>query len=266
MERRIGWVVFVIILALVLGVCIYQEALAAQKKSSTTSTALPADAAEVRSLVGNYSSAGDTDNAVKTLEKVISSDQHMELKWWATLELYRIARENGKVPQVIADLEEESASNPDNLELKKCIAEGYVRLTDWTKVASIYEDLVQRKPDDYAFQTRLTDYYILAGQYDKAFSRLEPIVNENPDDSYHSDILANAYVKAGMQDKAIALYKRKIEKSPSSPGLRGRYAQALLDFGRLEESLKEWQKANELDPSNPVFQQRIDQISSQLGG
>lgn len=250
------------LIVFVLGLCIYTEVFAAPKKATPS----PAeDSASARNSVGTYLSKGDKDNAIKKLKEIVSSDKYSDIKKWATMELYNTARSTNQIPQVIADLEKAAVSNPDNLGLKATIAEGYVNLGDWTKVAQVYEEMQQKKPDDFVISTRLNDYYILSGQAEKAIANLEPIVNANPDDKYHSDILANAYVRAGMKDKAIALYKRKVDKNPNSPGLRGTYAIALFDLGMLKESLAEFQQAYALDPTNPFFSQRINQISAQLG-
>jgi len=257
------------IYVLFLGLIIPQGAFAANiesqdknsKKSQLQNPAPVVDESDAkRALISDYLSKGDEAGAMQALEEVISAPKYHNIKEWATLELLNRAQAKGQIPQVIANLEKGAAKNPDDVLLQRAIAEGYLRLRDFNKVISIYENLEKKNPKDYVISTRLTDYYILGKQFDKAIARLEPIVNANPDDNYHSDILLNAYIQAGMEAKAMAIFKKRLEKEGNSPGFRARYAQALQDFGRLAEAIKEWDKAYELDPSNAFFKNRADSL------
>lgn len=232
------------------------------KEEAPAAPAQPSASDLKKKNVADFMAKGQEDNAIKELEDAIASDQYTDIKEWATLELYQVAVKKNVVAEVVADLQKAETQNSTNIEIKKAIAEGYVRERDWSKVVVIYEDLAKKAPDDHTYKTRLTDYYILAGQFDKAIARLEPLVTANPNDSYNSDILANAYTQAGMSDKALALYKRKVDADPTSPGLRGRYAQALQNFGKYAEALAEWKKAYGLDPLNGFFKVKADEVTA----
>lgn len=207
---------------------------------------------------------GNDDKAMKDLKDVITSNKFQDIKEWATLELFNKAQSKGKLDEVTADLEKSAAKNPNDVLMQRAVAEGYLRMRDFGKAVTIYEELVKNNPKDFVLSTRLNDYYILAGDYGKAIASLEPIVAAAPDDDYHSDILLNAYVRGGMEDKALALFKKRLAKEPNSPGLRARYAQALQDFGKRNEAVKEWDRAFQLDPNNQFFKRRADEVRADI--
>lgn len=228
-------------------------------------TTQPSPSQTMRQTVETHLSNNRDNQASGVLKEILGSDKYEDIRGWANEEYYNLATEKGNIPDAIKELEKLSKRAPKNKELKRSIAEGYVKLRDWNSVGAVYEDLLRDDPNDYVSFVRLIDAYMLQMNYTEVIRRLEPIVRTNPDDVANSDTLAHAYVGGGRQTEAINLYKKKIEKEPNSPGLRGRYAQALTNFGMPDEALKEWQKAYELDPENTFFKMRIDEVSGQLG-
>jgi len=225
---------------------------------------LPSDSTAARKLVETYIAGNASDNALELLTQIISSDSFKDIKDWAVIQYYGLSQNKGGIDAGVKKLEA-IAGQADNVSLERGIAEGYVRLGDWAKVAGIYENLVKSNPDDPVLVTRLIDAYMFNKNYDAVIAILEPKVTANPDDVASSDILARAYVGAQRSDDAVALYKKKVAKYPNSPGLRGRYAQALVDLGMVEASLPEWNTAFQLDPRNLLFKQRIAESYMQLG-
>lgn len=214
--------------------------------------------ADVESLI----TEGKNEEAIETLTDIVAEGKHADIQEWGVLRLYSLAdKKSEKVQEIVVALESKLQDDTGNVPLKRAIAEGYVRLKDWGKVARIYEGLYADAPTDHTLKVRLIDSYILAGEADRAVPMLEPIVQQNPNDRYFSDLLLNAYVAAGMKDKALALYQKRVAAKPNSAGLRGRYAQTLQNYGLLKESLVQWKKAAELDPSNPFFGRKIKELT-----
>jgi predicted Zn-dependent protease len=224
---------------------------------------LPGDSNAARQLVEQSLSENSDADAEKLLIDIIDSDNFKDISDWAVVQYYGLAQKKGGVNPAINKLEAK-AKKSKSVGSRRGIAEGYVRLRDWAKVAETYEDLVKDHPDDPVLSTRLVDAYKLAKNYDAVIAMLEPAVTANPDDIGSSDILAQAYVGAGKADEAVALYNARILKDPDSPGLRGRYAQGLLDLGLLEESLAEWKAAFKLDAQNLLFKQREAEVYAQM--
>jgi len=224
----------------------------------------PDDPGIMRALIETDIALSAEDNALQKLVGVLSSDKFEGIKDWAAIEYYKLSGKKGGIQSAIDQLAAIKNSS-DNLYLQRAIAEGYVRLRQWDKVAAIYTGLVQSHSDDPVLATRLVDAYMLGQNYEAAIAMLEPQVAANPENTGISDVLARAYVGAKKGEQAVALYKQKIAKNPSSPGLRGRYAQALLDLGMTEESLAEWQEASKLDGKNLLFKQRTAETYAELG-
>ncbi len=229
----------------------------------TNPAVTPSEAARrnIESLV----KAGKKDDAIRSIADTVAAGKHGDIHEWAVLELYTIAEQNPeKIQEIVTVLEAREKPGVENVPLKKAIAEGYVRLKDWNKVARIYEGLQAANPQDHGYKVRLIDYYVLAGEAPKAIAMLEPIVQQSPNDQYFGDILINAYVAAGMKDKALAMYQQRVNAEPNSAGLRGRYAQTLEGFGLLREALVQWKKAAEIDPSNPFFGKKAKEVTEAL--
>jgi len=224
----------------------------------------PDDPGIMRALIETDIALSAEDNALQKLVGVLSSDKFDGIKDWAAIEYYKLSGKKGGIQSAIDQLAAIKNSS-DNLYLQRAIAEGYVRLREWDKVAQIYAGLSQSNPDDQILATRLVDAYMLDQDYEAAIAMLEPQVAANPENTGISDVLARAYVGAKKGEQAVALYKQKIAKNPSSPGLRGRYAQALLDLGMAGESLTEWQEASKLDGKNLLFKQRVAETYMELG-
>lgn len=227
---------------------------------------LPSDSSAARSLVETTLTNNADDDATQLLTEIISSESYNDIKDWATTQYYTLAQKKDGIDPAVKKLEAVATKKDKKLVgLERGIAEGYVRLGDWAKVAEIYADLVKDNPNDSILSTRMIDACMLNRDYDTVIKILEPRVAANPDDIASSDILAHAYVGAQRTEDVIALYKKRVEKEPKSPGLRGRYAQALLDLGKTEDSLLEWNEAFKLDPSNLLFKQRTAEAYTQLG-
>jgi predicted Zn-dependent protease len=232
-----------------------KEALAEARKKS------PEDIGLARRAVEVAMSQQDNDGALKELEGFLTLKGMKEYdsnREWGTLEYYRVAKDKGQdaMAAAINTLENAKLKDPDNVGLNRSIAEGYVRLGNWAKVAEIYEGLIAKNQKDYILNTRLIDIYMILGKYDAVIQKLEPGVKQNPGDAGNSDILARAYVGAHREQEAIELYKKKLEAEPNSAGLIGRFAQALMDFGKFDEAAAQWNKAFSIDSLNLFFKQK----------
>jgi predicted Zn-dependent protease len=249
-----------LVLSIIFSMVFFGTAFAAAKTKMNARTSK-----EARETIDALIKAGKKDDAISALEDTVAAAKFADIQEASVLDLYTLAEQDTvKIQEIISDLETRLLSDADNVPLKRAIAEGYVRLKDWNKVAGIYEGLHAQNTQDYSLKIRLIDAYSLSGQGSKAVILLEPIVQQNPDDKYFSDLLLTAYVGSGMKDKALALYQQRVAAKPTSPGLRGRYAQTLQDFGLLKESLVQWKKAAELDPSNPFFIKRTTEVTELL--
>lgn len=224
----------------------------------------PKDSEIMRSLVEANLVAKADDAAEELLVKILTSEDYKDIKDWSTSRYYSLAQNKGGVDPALKKLEA-AGKRSRNVGLHRAIAEGYVRLGDWNKVAEVYEKLAKDNPKEPGLSTRLIDAYMLSRNYEGVIKILEPAVKANPNDTGSSDVLAQAYVRSGKKDEALALYKEKAIKDPNSPGLRGRYAQALMDLGYPEASLAEWGAAFKLDPSNLLFKQKMAEANMELG-
>lgn len=223
----------------------------------------PKNSMVMRKLIEADLSGEDATATENSLLEAITSDDFSDLQDWATMRYYEANA--GDVNAALEKIKKEAVKKPKNIGLQISVAEGYVRLREWDKVAGVYETLVKQEPGDYILNTRLVDVYLMAGNFDAVIKILEPKNKANPDDIATSDLLGRAYTGAGMANEAIALYKKRLEKEPNSPGLLGTYAAALTQFGMLKEALPVWEKAYAADPLNTYFKQRADEIKTQLG-
>lgn len=249
-----------VVMSLVLSIFFCGSAFAATKTKIAAKTSK-----EARESVDALIKSGKKDDAISALIDTVAAGKFADIQDAVVLDLYALAeKDTAKIQQIVSELEAKLLTDADNVALKRAIAEGYVRLKDWSKVAGIYEGLHAQNPGDHSLKVRLIDAYSLSGQGAKAVVMLEPIVEKNPGDRYFSDLLLTAYIGSGMKDKALALYQQRVAAKPNSPGLRGRYAQTLQDFGLLKEALVQWKKAAELDPSNPFFVKKTTEVTETL--
>src|SRR5512135_265426 len=80
-----------------------------------------------KTAIAGYIAKGDNAKATEELEGILSSTKYEDLKEWAQLELFNSAQAKGQLAKVTADLEKAASKNPNDVLLRRAVAEGYLR-------------------------------------------------------------------------------------------------------------------------------------------
>jgi tetratricopeptide (TPR) repeat protein len=217
----------------------------------------PGNSDIARTLFDAYGVAKEDDKLNPLLVEMIADNS--DLRNWAIPVYYNRMRSAEGIDAGIKALEKAAAGKPNSIGLNIGIAEGYVIMQNWNKVADVYTALVKVYPNDAVLNIRMMDAYGLAHRYDDIIKVMEPRVSADPNNISNSDTLINAYIKSGMTKEAANLLKARIAKNPNAPDLHGRYAQALMDAGDFDASAAEWSTAFDCDKTNFFFKQQAAQ-------
>lgn len=116
----------------------------------------------------------------------------------------------GNTPRAIYCLSRAITADPKNINLKYCRASLYVKVGDYRKAATSYEQIVQTCPDDVEALKTAANMYKLCGQLDRSVHILEEYLKGHPTEPDLSvvDLLASMLMQNNAHNEALQHIER----------------------------------------------------------
>jgi|GEM_PF-6191237 len=192
-----------------------------------------------RELARFYEGKGYYDKAEavyrKALEKADGPLARLLKQEWL-----RACSKTGKLEQIIAEKEKESAADPMNTDLLADLGHAYRLGRDHEKEEEAYRRILEIDPKNQKVLSQLANAQRSAGRTDEAIKTYEQLIKTNPAArSHYIAEIIKLYVRSGKTQEAQAWENRLVSREGrDAPSARAR-------LGRLYHGLKIYDKAIE---------------------
>jgi tetratricopeptide (TPR) repeat protein len=161
----------------------------------------------------------------------------------------RLASEQ-KYPEAIIEYRNAVRLDARNGELRKKLADAYVRTND--PVRALRESVVAADllPDDVIAQLRAGALLLMSGRFEDAKSRAEQALTRAPGNVDAQLLKANAMVGLKDMDAAIAQVEEAITSNPERGETYANLGALQLDRGKIAEAETAFKRATELEPTS----------------
>ena len=130
------------------------------------------------------------------------------------------------------------------------IAQAYKDMNDLDSSHATMVEYLNTHPNDLVVRRNLANSYLMAGDSDKATEQYEDLLARNDNNVVNLNNLAWLYSQNGEMDKARALGKQAYDAAPENASITDTYAWILVSSGKHEEGLELLQKAISKTPNN----------------
>ena len=161
-----------------------------------------------------YRRLGKLDVLLKKYQDALNKDPRDEQALRALLLLYsRVQRDHRSALRICERLVE---IQPEDLALRREIADLHLKNEDVDKAVVVYRDLLKKDPQRSRFYSRrIADAYEAAKQYEKAVAWAEKYAEANESNVRAWTRYADVCVRAGQGEKAVSAYHKAIDTSKS---------------------------------------------------
>lgn len=179
--------------------------------------------------------AGDTEGAVRSLEKAFSLDPRS-----ASLagDLSSLYLKMGNVSGAIEILEKSLIVYPDDVDNRLLLAGLFLRGKEYDRAIEEYEHVIRLDPGKENAYLYLSLLYRERGEYEKASGTLKRLLALNPDHLAGNYALARLFREMKLERQSEAHYRKTLEIDPG-------YEPALMDLAGLHESTGKYEEATE---------------------
>jgi predicted Zn-dependent protease len=173
----------------------------------------------------------------------------------------------GKLPKPTEPLEDWVQKNPEDMAMRRALADAYSRAGMNDKAAQQYEVMLVRQPRDAVALNNLAWLYLEGGDR-RAVDTARRAAALAPDSAAVADTLGWALVQTGSVAEGTAVLKRATEKDPRSGDMQYHYAAALAKAGKPEDATTRLQAllaGNTEFPSRKDAQELLNRLSKPQG-
>ncbi len=131
-------------------------------------------------------------------------------EWEVLLQIAEINNKMGKMDRAAWALRQMTQLDPSNKELKKTLAQTYVRASQFDSALAVYSDLREIHPDDLAIQAEIAGVYLARGDYTRAAREFDTVLVR---DSVAVDVkvhIGEMYFAQMSRDSTLAPVTRSI--------------------------------------------------------
>lgn len=174
------------------------------------------------------------------------------------MRLARLHSRMGNRPRAAALYAECAELEPDNVEIKRRLAEALRMNRKTAEAAAVLEGLMEADPARAnGYLRELLGLYAAAGDRDASIRAAEQLVERAPGSAEARADLAATYLRYGDADKALQQYRNLIQIDGDEPAYYREFGDALLRADRLGEAADAFRKM--LETSQDA--QRLDAVS-----
>lgn len=177
---------------------------------------------------------GQHASAISSYRNALAKEPSGDL----VLRIHRTHLLAGETDKAVQVLESWSRTHPDDLSVLRALADGYLRVGNFTAARSAYEKLLQRQPDNPDVLNNLAQTLLKQG--DKAaLGYAEKAVKLAGNDAGTVDTLGWILVQQGQLDRGVSLLRDARLRTPDDQEIRYHLAYALAKSNKLGEAKEE---------------------------
>ncbi len=206
---------------------IYTELLRANPNDSSIAKALKNFSAKRTMSEGGYGALADGKGSYRDILKDKSEAVSLEQEG-------RHVKSEDVATRLIEEYEERLAAEPDNLKVKRTIAELYVQKKDFDRALSYYDQMIATEGGtDPSLERAIIETTLK--RFDHAFAQLDPT------DPQHAEKAARLTEERAVFQLAEA--QRRAEKYPNDLQICFELGQVYFEAGRISQAIQEFQRA-----------------------
>jgi tetratricopeptide (TPR) repeat protein len=180
--------------------------------------------------------AGDTDGAVRSLEKAFSLDPRSAS---VAGELSALYLKKGNISGAIEILEKSLLAHPDDVDNRLLLAGLFLHGKEYDRAIGEYEHVIRLDPQKDNAYLYLSLLYREKGDYEKASGTLKRLLALNPDHLVGNYSLARLFREMKLDRQAEAYFRKTLEIDPD-------YEPALMDLAGIQESAGKYEEATKV--------------------
>lgn len=246
-------------------------------------------------LAEAYAGAGNTKQAITSLEEVISLDSKNIEAYARLADLYEKNNLKAKAKATYEKMMSLSPNDPNvylvlgeyNLKAKRYadaldlfvksnslsksgralegIAVSAAALNQWDKARDAAESAVRVDASRVEARQILARAYLRSRNYQEAAKHLEVLVAKDPNDKEHWEVLAKCYEKLGKKDKLAQADKKLVELDKKNVESRMRFAKYSLSKNDEETAFALFKELAVLSPKDPEVFRNLAGIAKHKG-
>jgi tetratricopeptide (TPR) repeat protein len=237
-----------------------QRALAVARQAVNLS---PNDPALLKLLSEAAAQNQNWDEAIESLEKLVSDDEHSPDTWLAIADVSISAERVDKARQSIAHvLNQSGRADADLLQQASSLVE---RMHQDRFAMRLLKRAFTINNDKLELVCRLGQLSMKLEDLEMAQSAWLRASELEPEQVEYLDQGAAAAWRLGRRSSAIGLWQRAAMIEPENAPIQKKLAHALLENGEVEKSLERFHQALELEPENHELLLEAGQVISQFG-
>ena len=167
--------------------------------------------------------------------------------------------------QAVREYEEILARSPEEYAVRKKLAKILAEIGAWTRIPPVLDSYLQQYAEDKDSLKTMGQAWLMIGNFARAVAYLKKAVDPNQNDPEALRLLAMAFRKMELYPQALSLLEQGLKISPHSSVF-------LILLGSLYQECGEWEKAEtiyiqalESQPNSIPLLQALGQVQSALG-
>jgi len=133
-----------------------------------------------------------------------------------------------------------------------------------SKVALIYEGILDDDPDNINARLSIADLHLYLGEVEGAIGELEEILDIAPDRADVYNILGKLYLKQADIDSAIAVIEAAFRSDVKDTGLTEMLAGAYIEKGRINDAISLYKGLLVVDPDNKNYLRVLGELQTRV--
>ena len=233
----------------------YQQALAAQQKSTPPSSALPSSPTPPPQPSGSnpawakartHLRSGDTVAALPALTEAIRLDPGLTD---AYLNRGQIYLRQGDHAKAIEDFTSAIRSTPNSGNLRFIRGQAYWINKDYTRAAEDFSKAIEIEPQYVKPYNWRGQAYLKTKEYAKAIPDATKVIELEPESPLGYGVRGQAYVEMGQRDLGVRDLTEAIKRDPNDADYYFYRSQAYRQLGQSDKAETDRQKALKLNPN-----------------
>ncbi|MBI3037911.1 tetratricopeptide repeat protein [bacterium] len=153
---------------------------------------------------------------------------------------------------------------PNDLEVKKSIAQCLISLGKKNEVVELLNFLIEKLPQDPSLPLSLGTILMELERFSEALDSLKKASAAVPDSTESLEKLARCQMALGTPDKAITSLKRALMIEPKNPDFHIMMVDILIETQHVDDAIAHLKQALSSDPSQPLLRGKIEELTRRL--
>ncbi len=133
-----------------------------------------------------------------------------------------------------------------------------------SKVALMYEHMLDKDPDNINARLSLADLHLFLGEVDGAISELQEILDIAPERTDVYNILGKLFIKQGDRDSAIDVIEAAFRANVKDTGLTEMLAGAYIEKNRIDDAILLYTGLVAIEPDNKNYLRVLGELQARV--